>query len=725
MWSPDGTRILYTSHHLDGIYGIDSDGLNQRQIASGGSDPQWSPNGRRLAFTRRDGIWVMDYEDESRLRLTSEYTEGPAWSPDGTRIAYTTRFGGIHLVDANGGNPRVLSSNGSDPAWSPDGTLLAYVIAEDLFRWASGSSRAIYVMEADGRNPRILVSDGSDPAWSPDGTRIAYTTRSGEIRVSKADGREPLSTHRYGSDPTWSPDGKRLAYVGSDSGVFSMNADGAHHRTVTLQTGLHPRWSPDGGRIAYQTDRGLAVINANGTGQLHLAETGATPAWRPSPHGSPPTPPPADASSSCSPDHNPQMPRFLPLWTRITSQAPQTVSGPFEIMVAFSRPVTGFLAEDILVSNGRVTDLVDCGDTFHARISPASVGAVVVRVPRSVVRDITHKGNLASSPLVRIGASQTPPATQGLDTWDRPTVSRHYTEEFGTGPPEMGYTGNVTDCLPGSTSLPFRTDVIRRVNWYRQMAGLATVAERTEYSELAQRAAMMMAAEGDLSHRPGPGWACHTASGSDAAARSNLLLGAVGAEAVDGYMRNQGLINRSVGHRRLLLHPHLPEIGAGDIPGQNGRRPANALYIPEQNLWDPHPRVREPRGFVAWPPPGYVPAGTVWNRWSFSRAGADFSEASVTVTNDFGSVPTEVLTRNSSFAGARNVPDPSIVWNIPGLGDSPPPAGHMGGDLCLSVTVAGVRIEGRTQTPYEYVTCIIPSRAPGPFAIVANNPPPR
>ncbi len=709
VWSPDGTKILYTSNHLDGIWITDSDGLHPRQIATGGFGPVWSPDGGRLAYTRQDGIWITDSDGGNPLQLSPEYTEGPVWSPDGTQIAHTTRFGGIHLVDASSANHRQLTDFGSHPVWSPDGAQLAYATTEDHPLWASGPNSSIYVIEANGGNPWVLAFDGADPAWSPDGTQIAYTTRAGEIRVVKPDGREHLSTSRFGADPVWSVNGERLAYVGSGGGIFSMKADGGDHRTVTLQEGVHPRWSPDGTQIAYHTHRGLALINADGSDPLHLAESGATPAWRPSLLRSQAAAHPPSGGPSCPDDRRWPIPRFLPLSVRVTSQTPENVSGPFEITVEFSRPITGFLAEEILVVNGEVTALVDCDWLFRAQISPASVGAVVVRIPRNIARDITGQPNLSSTPLVRTGISQTSVSLGGFNTWDRLAVLRSYREEFGASPPAMGYTGLIPDCIAGTTSPRFRAQVIGRVNWYRQMAGLPEVKERLDYSELAQQAALMMAAEGALSHRPGPRWACHSALGATAAGQSNLLLGAVGVEAVDGYMRNQGPGNRSVGHRRLLLHPPLLEIGTGDVLGLGNGRSANALYIPGENLWDSPPDIRQSRGFVAWPPPGYVPAETVGGRWSFSVSGADFSGASVSVTNDRGPVTVEILSRDSSFAGSRSVPDSSMVWEVTGDADSTPVAGPRQGDLCLTVAVTGVRVEGRVQTPYEYATCIIHS----------------
>ena len=69
------------------------------------SDPQWSPDGRRLAYVRGDDIRIVD-ADGSRDVLVASHPSGgslPRWSPDGRQIAFVSRRRGwsqVHVVEA-------------------------------------------------------------------------------------------------------------------------------------------------------------------------------------------------------------------------------------------------------------------------------------------------------------------------------------------------------------------------------------------------------------------------------------------------------------------------------------------------------------------------------------------------------------------------------------------------------------------------------------------------
>ena len=195
---------------------------------------------------------------------------------------------------------------------------------------------------------------------------------------------------------------------------------------------------------------------------------------------------------------------------RLGSPAPEAVSGPFEVEITFSEAVTGFERDDIRVVNGNVRSLTGSGSDYQAVIVPAEDGTVMVRVPQDAASGGGGRGNLVAAPLTRTAGSG---ADRGIDTWDRDAVYFAYLNEFRSQRPDGGYTGNVEDCVAGTTSQAFLDSVVQRVNWYRRMGGLDTVVENRAYSAAAQQAALIMGAAGHLSHSPGNDWACYTGEG--------------------------------------------------------------------------------------------------------------------------------------------------------------------------------------------------------------------
>lgn len=251
----------------------------------------------------------------------------------------------------------------------------------------------------------------------------------------------------------------------------------------------------------------------------------------------------------------------------------------------------------------------------------------------------------------------------------------------------LTFSGNVGSCSAGTTNELFKDAVRLRINWFRELAGVPdSINFRASYSAGAQDAALIMAANGLLTHTPPNSLTCYTSTGDDGAGSSNLALGSLGWDSITGYMEDAGSNNAAVGHRRWLLHPPIEEMGTGDVPATATNPATNAIWVFDDNLFADGTN-RD--GYVAWPPPAYVPHTVVPARWSFSLKGANFANATVNMTRNGAPIST-VLEPVSNGAGLN-----TLVWIPLGLdaaGGEPWPLA--GNDETLAVSLNNVLVDG-------------------------------
>jgi TolB protein len=79
-WSPDGSKIAYSSYTSEkiNIYVIDTLGQNNIQLTNVvmAIDPSWSPDGSKIVFSQRDeesatmSLWIMNSDGSEKRRIT-------------------------------------------------------------------------------------------------------------------------------------------------------------------------------------------------------------------------------------------------------------------------------------------------------------------------------------------------------------------------------------------------------------------------------------------------------------------------------------------------------------------------------------------------------------------------------------------------------------------------------------------------------------------------------
>ena len=278
-WSPDGSTIAYfsSSGGRYGIYTIPAMGGRPRlliETAHWVESLDWSPDGRyialstRLADTEPMRLFRLDVSSPAMTPLTapSPHLSGdvsPAYSPDGRRIAFVRRErAGTH-----------------DVFLLDDGEIRRLTHGELGLRgldWVSDSELVISSFRAGTYGLWRLDVDTGDMTWVPvRGERIYNPTVGGgdlvyaELTYEKnvwsitrgADGgivtNPIIVSTRWDCEAYFSPDGRRLVFTSARSGHLELwlgNADGTDLSQITHFEGPfvgNPRWSPDGRRIAF------------------------------------------------------------------------------------------------------------------------------------------------------------------------------------------------------------------------------------------------------------------------------------------------------------------------------------------------------------------------------------------------------------------------------------------------------------------------------------------
>ena len=247
----DGERVAYQVSWADAAARQNRSRIVVRRVldpepvdATGGvqrdHSPEWSPDGRKLAFVSKvgaaDQLFVLDVSTPGpplQLTTLAEGVAAPAWSPDGSRIAFLGNVASD--PDAVVDDPRPPEGREQIRRAPVARVVRRLDYKFDGRGYIDGRYRHLFVVPADGGDAKQLTNgawDVNDFDWAPDSRRLVLSGNAEpgadlqfelNLYIVDLDGRR----HLFGggfvlSSPIWSPKGDEVAFVapnGLDAGL--------------------------------------------------------------------------------------------------------------------------------------------------------------------------------------------------------------------------------------------------------------------------------------------------------------------------------------------------------------------------------------------------------------------------------------------------------------------------------------------------------------------------
>ncbi len=168
-------------------------------------------------------------------------------------------------------------------------------------------------------------------------------------------------------------------------------------------------------------------------------------------------------------------------------------------------------------------------------ISYSGFAQILGMPPKAQHSEMQNLGDTFSSNYAQLRSVTT--------TCNRTTIVNNYNTNYlgsACNSTTLGWTGSVGTCNAGIISTTAQNLTFQRINYFRNLVGLADVSYSNTYDLQTQEAALMMKANNALNHYPPNTWTCYTTNGYNGAANSNLSLGNFASSAMKSFMDDTG-----------------------------------------------------------------------------------------------------------------------------------------------------------------------------------------
>jgi DNA-binding winged helix-turn-helix (wHTH) protein/Tol biopolymer transport system component len=302
---------------LDPLWVMPTTGGSPRRVGNFvAGDAAWAPDGHSLAFCRDGDLYVAgdsakdmakdDSQPPRKLFSLKGRILFPRWSPDGKRINFTRRdvdTGVLSLweIGQDGSSPHALQLGWKSPAhrwdegeccgdWSPDGRYFIFrSIREDVHSfWLIREGNGWLHRSASPPVQLYMSPDWiSDPRFNADGNKIFFVDHKGQRELVRYDTVRKLFVPYLGGIQarhlSFSRDGQWVSYKSEvDGTLWRSRVDGTQAMQLTFPPldVLHSTWSPDGQRIVFAASGNLYMISRDG-GNPERLTSGGQPSWSP------------------------------------------------------------------------------------------------------------------------------------------------------------------------------------------------------------------------------------------------------------------------------------------------------------------------------------------------------------------------------------------------------------------------------------------------------------